>query len=100
MLQRALLISVTLFVCSSLFAASAKSVAPATVPHPIALFLAQMSDSGRQKVSFKAQAIGTYFFFEEATGVSIYTFDGNNYQKTEFMKGATLAKAMKKYSRK
>jgi hypothetical protein len=99
MLQRMLLIAVTLFLSASLLAAPAKPVAPATLPHPFALFLAQLSGSGKQKVTYRANAIGTYFFFEETSGVTVYSYDGTSYQKKEFMKGATLAKAMKKYAK-
>ena len=78
----------------------AKTVAPATVPHPVAMFLATLSSSGKQKVTFKAAAIGTRFFFEEEPGVTVYTFDGDNgYRKETFLKGYTLAKALKKYAR-
>src|SRR4029079_3888617 len=38
------------------------------------------------------------FFFEESSGVTVYSFDGDGYRKSEFLKGATLAKALKKYS--
>lgn len=81
-------------------AAPPKTVAPASVPHPVAMFLANLCSAGKQKVTFKAAAIGTRFFFEEAPGVTVYAFDGNNgYRKETFLKGYTLAKAMKKYGR-
>lgn len=99
MLQRTLLIAVTLLVASTVLAA-VKPVAPATMPHPIALFLAQLSGDGKQKVTYKATAVGTHFFFEEGTGVTVYTYDGKSYQKTEFMRGATLARAVRKYGHK
>jgi hypothetical protein len=76
------------------------TVVPATLPHTIAMFLAHMSSEGKQKVTFKAAAIGTRFFFEETTGVTVYGFDGTtSYKKEVFLKGYTLAKAMKKYVR-
>ena len=75
-----------------------KTVAPATVPHPIAMFLTDMSSEGKKKVTFRAAAFGKHFFFEENTGVTVYTFAGNSgYRKETFLKGYTLAKAMKKY---
>lgn len=79
-------------------AASPKTLAPATLPHPIAMFLANMSSEGKQKVTFKAAAIGTRFFYEEDAGVTVYAFDGKSeYRKETFLKGFTLAKALKKY---
>lgn len=79
-------------------AAAVKTIAPATLPHPIAMFLANLSGEGKQKITFKAAAIGTHFFFEEATGVTVYVFDGNDgYRKEAFLKGYTLVKALKKY---
>jgi len=100
MLQRTLLIAVTLCVTTSLQAAAPKSIAPADIAHPFALYLAQLSNDGKQRVSYKATAIGTYFYFEESLGVSVYAYDGTRYKKVEFMKGATLAKAIKKYGKK
>ena len=81
-------------------AAPAKSVAPSTVPHPVAMFLSSLSSSGRQKVTFKAAASGTRFFFEEPAGVTVYVFDGNGYRKETFLKSATLSSAMKRYGSK
>ena len=73
-------------------------VAPQQIPHPVAMFLAQLSGDGKTKVSYTAAANGTHFFFAEDGGVTVYTFDGDGYRKSEFLKGSTLAKAMKKYS--
>jgi hypothetical protein len=79
-------------------AAPPKTIAPATIPHPIALFLGDLSHEGKTKVTFRAAARGTHFFFEEPAGVTIYVYvDGTGYQKQSFVKNATLAAAMKKY---
>jgi hypothetical protein len=74
-----------------------KTIAPESLPHSVAMFLSTMCADGRQRVAFKASAFGTYFFFEEATGVSVYTFDGVGYRRQAFLKGLTLAQAMQKY---
>jgi len=78
-------------------AAASKPLAPDELPHPIALFLSNLSSDGKRSVTYKAQAIGTMFFFEEATGVTVYTFDGDKYVKKERLAGYTLARAVKKY---
>ncbi len=89
-----------LFFASSLFAATpAKRIAPELVPHPTAMFLASLSGDGRQQVTFKAAAMGTHFFFEEPSGVTVYNYDGRGYRMQTFLKGYTLAKAIKKYGR-
>jgi hypothetical protein len=83
-----------------LFAATAmppKTVAPEVIPHSTALFLATLSDDGKQKVSFRAQAVGTHYFFEEPGGVSVYSYDGTEYRRETFLRGATLRTAIKKY---
>jgi len=72
-------------------------VAPDALPHPIALFLADLSAEGRKRVSYKATALGTHFFFEESAGVTVYVYDGNGYRRETFLKGATLASAVAKY---
>ena len=72
--------------------------APETVPHPTAMFLASLSGDGRQQVVFKAAAMGTHFFFEEPTGVTVYFYDGRGYRKQTFLKGYTLSKAIKKFA--
>ena len=42
--------------------------------------------------------LGTHFFLEEPSGVTVYVYDESvGYRKEAFLKGATLAKAMKKY---
>ena len=81
-------------------AATTKAVAPATMPHPVAMFLANLSSAGKQRVTFKAIAVGRRFFFEEAAGVTVYSYDGVGYKKEVFLKSATLAGAMKRYGAK
>jgi hypothetical protein len=71
--------------------------APDVVPHSIALFLGSLSKDGARAVTFKATAIGTRFFIEEPTGVTIYRYDKGHYVKQEFVRGMTLAAAMKKF---
>ena len=73
-----------------------KMSAPETIPHTTALFLASLSNDGKQKVTFRAQAVGTRYFFEESGGVSVYEFDGTQYRRDKFLKGVTLAQAIKK----
>jgi hypothetical protein len=87
----ALLLAVTV-------AAAAKTVAPPTIPHPIAMSLQGLSKDGKQAVTFRASAVGTHFFLEEPTGVTVYVYDESvGYRKEAFLKGSTLSKAMKKY---
>ena len=74
------------------------SVAPPAIPHAVAMFMASLAGDGKTKVSYSAAARGTNFFFEESGGVTVYAFDGDGYRKSEFLKGYTLAKALKKYS--
>jgi hypothetical protein len=75
-----------------------KPLAPDTVAHPIALFLSQMCGDGKKRVTFKASAVGTRFFIEEPTGVTIYGFDGTAYRKESFVKGSTIDKVLKRYA--
>jgi hypothetical protein len=91
-------IALALF-ASSVFAAAPKTVAPEVVAHPAAMFLASLSGDGRQQVTFKAAAMGTHFFFEEPTGVTVYEYDGRSYRRERFMKGATLSKALKQFAK-
>ena len=79
-------------------AALAKTVAPATIPHPMAMYLQSLSNDGKDKVTFRASAIGTHFFLEEPAGVTVYVYEESvGYRKETFLKGATLARALKKY---
>ena len=77
-----------------------KPVAPEQIAHPVALFLASLSADGKRGVTYKAQALGTHFFFEESSGVTVYTFNGDAYAKTEFLKGYTLTRAVNRYKGK
>src|SRR3954468_19523207 len=79
-------------------AAAAKMIAPPTIPHPMAMYLQTLSNDGKDKVTFRASAIGTHFFLEEPGGVTVYVYEESvGYRKEVFLKGSTLAKAMKKY---
>jgi hypothetical protein len=102
MLQRAL--AVTLLFALSLSAAPAargpKAVAPPEVSHPVAMFLASLSSAGKQRITFKAAAAGTHFFFEEAAGVTVYVYDGAGYRRQAFLKSVKLEMAMKRYGAK
>ena len=79
---------------------ASKPIAPDTIAHSNALFLRTLSDDGKQIVHFRAAAIDKHFFLEELAGVTVYEFDGAGYKKVELLRGATLAKAMKKYETK
>ncbi|HET7435777.1 MAG TPA: hypothetical protein VFN10_13795 [Thermoanaerobaculia bacterium] len=107
-MQKSLVVaSCALALSLPLFAAPAKkkpapasapvAVAPAEIAHSTALFLATLSRHGTTQVTFKANAMATRFFFEEPAGVTVYRFEKGEYRKEEFLKGSTLAKAMKKY---
>jgi hypothetical protein len=96
MLQRAALLTL-LVAASALAAPPPKALAPDAIPHTIALFLKDLSADGKHRVTFRATAYGTRFFFEEPAGVTVYSFDGGGYRKEAFLKGGTLAAAMKKY---
>jgi hypothetical protein len=95
--MRRIVIALLLSAAVPAFAAP-KALAPATIPHPVAMFLASVAADGKTKVTFTATARGKYFFFEEQSGVTVYTYDGADYRKSEFLKSYTLAKALKKYS--
>jgi hypothetical protein len=89
-----------LLLAASLFAAVPKPVAPTAIAHAEAMFLASLSSGGARRVTFKATAIGTYFFLEEAAGVTVYLYDGVGYRRVRFMQGATLERAVKAYATK
>ncbi len=72
-------------------------VAPEVLSHSIALFLNELSDDGKRQVTFKASAVGTRFFFEEASGVTVYRFANGRYVKEKFLPGTRLASAMKRF---
>ena len=75
-------------------------LAPPSLPHPTAMFLASWSQEGKREVSFKAVASGTRFFVEDRTGVSVYRFDGSGYAGEIFLPKATLATARKRFAGK
>ena len=90
-----LFIAVLLAITAS---AAAKTIAPPTIPHPMALYLQTLSNDGKDKVTFRASALGTHFFLEEPAGVTVYVYEESvGYRKEAFLKGATLAQAMKRY---
>lgn len=78
-------------------AAAPRRSAPDALSHNTAMFLATLSGDGHTRVTFKASALGTHFFFEEPAGVTVYYFDGNGYRKQTFMRGATLSAAIKRF---
>jgi hypothetical protein len=97
--MRKLAVLLTFLAAMTLPAAPKKAaIAPAEVEHPIALFLNQLSNNGKRQVTFKASAIGTRFFFEEAAGVTVYRFANGKYVKEAFLSGAKLPSAMKRYA--
>jgi len=97
--MRSPLFAIALFIAVTAAAATPpKTVAPATIPHPMAMYLNGLSKDGKQQVTFRSAAVGTHFFLEEPSGVTVYTYDETvGYRKETFLKGTTLAKAMKKY---
>src|SRR5688572_14323331 len=74
-------------------------IAPDALPHEMAQFLRDLSRDGSRRVTFKASAVGTRFFFEETGGVTVYRFANGRYVREEFLRGSTLAKAIKKYAK-
>jgi hypothetical protein len=72
-------------------------IAPDTVPHAQAMYLAGLSKDGKEKVTFKAAAYGKHFFLEEPSGVTVYVYDGSGYRRQTFLPKLTLEQAMKKY---
>ena len=93
-------IAAVVFSAASLLAAAPKPVAPESIPHSDAMFLSSLSNSGARSVTFKATARGTYFFLEESAGVTVYVYDGVGYRREKFLKGATLEKAVRAYTKK
>ena len=81
-------------------AAAPRLIAPDTMAHQNAMFLASLSNRGARRVMFRAAAISTRFFLEEPSGVTVYVYDGLDYRREAFLKGSTLQKAMKAYSKK
>ncbi len=96
--MRSRLFVIALLAAVTASAAPPKTIAPATVPHPMAMYLSGLSKEGKQQVTFRASAVGTRFFLEEPSGVTVYAYDETvGYRKEAFLKGYTLARAMKKY---
>ena len=97
--MRKKLIAITLLVVSAAVYAAPKPVAPPTMAHASALFLASLSNDGKRTVTYRAMARNTHFFLEEPTGVTVYVYDGNGYTKQAFLRGVKLERAVKKYSK-
>lgn len=83
--------------CAAAPPPKSKTVAPESFPHSVAMFLSNLSNDGKQRVAFKAAALGVRFFFEEPTGVTVYMFDGIGYKRQAFLKGSNLNQALAKY---
>jgi hypothetical protein len=93
-----------LFATLSLSAAAPKpkpapTIAPKDIPHPIAQFLRTLSNDGGRTVTYKATAIGTHFFFEEPSGVTVYRFEKGAYVKETFLRGSKLPAVVKRYAK-
>jgi hypothetical protein len=104
-MRRFALSILSLILALSLVAATPKRqpparIAPNTLPHGFCQLLRSMSRDGNRQVTFKATAVGTRFFFEETGGVTVYRFENGQYVKEEFLRGTTLAKAVKKYAKR
>ncbi|MFL6244868.1 MAG: hypothetical protein ACJ74H_02505 [Thermoanaerobaculia bacterium] len=94
-----------LLVSLSLSAATPKkkpvaTIAPPDIPHPIAQFLRSLCKDGGRAVTFKASATGTHFFFEEASGVTVYRYVDGKYVRETFLAGAKLPAVVKRYAKK
>jgi hypothetical protein len=76
----------------------AKPVAPDAVPHQVAQFLRSLTNDGARRVTMKATAVATRFYIEEPAGVTVYRFANGQYVKEEFLRGYTLARAVKRYA--
>jgi len=97
MRMRTRTVLVWLLIAIASVAAAPRHSAPDALPHSVAMFLATLSGDGHTRVTFKASALGTHFFFEEPAGVTVYFFDGTGYRKQTFMRGATLSAAIKRF---
>ena len=95
------LITLTVLLASLTLTAATKTapIAPPSFPHPVALFLSDLSNDGKRQVTFRASAMGTRFFFEERSGVTVYRFVNGVYVKEAFLLGVKLQSAMKKYAK-
>ena len=97
--MRTKLIAITLLLVSAIALAAPKPVAPESLPHSSALFLAGLASDGKRTVTYRAMARNTHFFLEEPAGVTVYSYDGNEYRKETFLRGVKLERAVKKYSK-
>ena len=70
MRQKLIAITLLLAVSATLLAAP-KPVAPATLAHASALFLAGLANDGKRTVTYRAMARSTYFFLEEPAGAPV-----------------------------
>ena len=95
-----ILLALTTVAASPKKKAVAAPAAPDVVPHSIALFLGSLSRDGARQVTFRATAMGTRFFLEEPTGVTVYRYDKGQYVKQEFVRKVTLKTAMKRFAGK
>jgi len=94
------LIAITLLLVSTTLIAAPKPIAPDTMPHSSALFLANLANDGKRTVTYRAMARNTHFFLEEPAGVTVYVYDGTGYKKEAFLRGVKLERAVKKYGAK
>jgi YD repeat-containing protein len=97
--MRKKLIAITLLLVSTALLAAPKPIAPDSLAHSSALFLAGLSNDGKRTVTYKAMARNTRFFLEEPAGVTVYVYDGNGYRKETFLRGVKLEKAVRKYAK-
>ena len=95
----AIFLALTMTAASPKKKAAPAPAAPDVVPHSIALFLGSLSKDGARQVTFRANAVGTRFFLEEPTGVTVYRFEKGRYVKQDFVRGITLATAVKRYAK-
>jgi hypothetical protein len=93
------LTAITLLLVSTTLLAAPKPVAPDTIAHSNALFLAGLSNDGKRTVTYKATARNTRFFLEEPAGVTVYVYEGDGYRKETFLRGVKLERAVKKYAK-
>ncbi|HEX7191405.1 MAG TPA: hypothetical protein VF381_07515 [Thermoanaerobaculia bacterium] len=94
------LIAITLLLVSVTAYAAPKPVAPDTLPHASALFLASLANDGKRTVTYRAMARNTRFFLEEPAGVTVYVYDGTGYRKETFLRGVKLERAVKRFGSK
>lgn len=97
--MRTKLIAITLLLVSAIALAAPKPVAPETLAHASALFLAGLANDGKRTVTYRATARNTHFFLEEPAGVTVYTYVESEYRKETFLRGVKLERAVKKYSK-